>query len=101
MSADGSIFMKAGRTIRMQAGSTKFTLANNILTNKAINALRVNAFLTGAFPGPGAGRPNPSGAEVDRLEVPELPELREPTDRGKTYNEPFEECPKEEVEHKI
>lgn len=97
--ADGHIFMRAGRSIRMQAGGTTFTIVKNILTNTTINADRVNAYLCGAFPGGGAGCPNPSGVEVDRIEAPIRPDTLEPKDRGKTYNAPFVECPQSEVEH--
>lgn len=99
--ADRHVFIKAGESIRMQAGGAKFSIAKNIATNVAINATRVNAFITGAFPGPGAGRPHPGGAVVERLAKPDLPQMREPTDRGRTYNGPFEECPQSEVEHDI
>jgi len=97
--ADGHIFMRAGRSIRMQAGTTKFTIVRNILTNTTINASRINAFVCGVFPGPGAGCPNPSGESVDTISPPSLPDKIEPTDRAAVYNEPFEECPIDEVEH--
>jgi len=101
MQAAGHIFMKAGRSIRMQAGGTKLTVGRNILTNTTINAARVQAFICGVFPGPGAGCANPSGAQVEPVIPPEIPDIIEPTDRAKTYNEPFEECPKDEVEHPV
>lgn len=100
--ADRHIFMRAGRTIRMQAGGSKFTMFDgNIQTNAILNGPEVRAFVCGVFPGPGAGCPNPGGSIVDRIRRPILPSIREPKDRGKTYNGPFEECPKEEVEHEI
>lgn len=100
--ADRHILMHAGRTIRMQAGSSKMTVFNgNIQTNANFNGPRVNAFICGVFPGPGGGCPNPGGVTVDRIPRPILPTTREPKDRGKTYNGPFEECPREEVEHEI
>ena len=99
--ADGHIFMKAGRSIRMQAGGTKFTITKNILTNAAIHATRVNAYLPGTMPGPGAGRPDPQGVDVDRVEAPKRPKVIEPTDRAKTYNQPYEACPVDEVEHPL
>jgi hypothetical protein len=103
LQAEGNISIKSGRNIRMQAGDTLFTLqdGNNIRTNATFNAPQVNAFLTGAFPGPGAGRPRVGGISVPDSNAPEVPELIEPTDRGQTYNGPFEECPREEVEHEI
>lgn len=99
MRADGHIMMHAGRSIRMQADTTYLTLVRNINTNTTINARRINAFVCGVMPGPGGGCENPAGTPVDRLESPELPQFLEPTDRGTTYNGPFEECPVEEVEH--
>lgn len=99
--ADRHIFMKAGESIRMQAGGTKFTIVKNILTNTTINAARVNAFICGVFPGPGAGCANPTGEPVERVEAPILMVPREPVDRAATYNGPFEQCPRKEVEHDI
>ncbi len=99
--ADGDILMKAAKAIKMQAGGVKLTLYGNISTNVSFNGPRVNAFLCGAFPGPGAGCPNPGGDTVDRIDRPELPKSTQPKDRGKTYNGPFEECPENEVEHEI
>lgn len=91
--ADKHIFMRAGRTIRMQAAGTKFTMFNgNIQTNATFHGPKVNAFICGVFPGPGAGCPNPGGAVVDRIQRPTTPTKREPTDRAKTYNKPFEKA---------
>ena len=64
----------------------------NIQTNATFHGPKVNAFICGVFPGPGAGCPNPGGETVDRIERPELPQKLEPTDRAKTYNEPFEKA---------
>lgn len=99
--ADRHIFMKAGASIRMQAGGAKLTMTKNIATNTIINAARVNAFICGVWPGPGAGCPNPGGVAVERIPRPVPPTSREPRDRGKTYNGPFRECPRDEVEHEI
>jgi hypothetical protein len=44
------------------------------------------------------GCQRPGGARVGRVNPPDVPKL-EPTDRGQTYNEPFEECPRDEIEH--
>lgn len=101
MQAEGHIFMRAGKSIRMQAGGTKMTITKNILMNTTLNAARVNAWICGVFPGPGAGCANSSGESVDPIELPQLPMKIEPSDRAKTYNEPFEECPSDEVEHPI
>jgi hypothetical protein len=96
----GSIDFKADRAIRFQAADTRFTIAKAaIQTNKNINAKRVHAFFPGVRAGSGAGKENPAGAQARTIQKPELPNILEPDDRGKTYNGPFEECPKEEVEH--
>lgn len=91
--ADRHIFIKAGRSIRMQAAGTKFTMFNgNIQTNATFHGPRVNAFICGVFPGPGGGCPNPGGEVVERVSRPKLPQKREPRDRGKTYNKPFQKA---------
>lgn len=83
--ADGNILMRAGRSIRMQAGGTRLTVFNgNIQTNARYNGTRVNAVVT--------NRPNPGGRVVERIKRPELPIKREPTDRAKTYNKPFDKA---------
>lgn len=101
MRADGHIMMRAGRSIRFQADTTYLTLTKNVSTNTTIHAERINAYVCGVMPGPGGGCPNPAGVAIDRIESPTPPEFLEPTDRGVTYNGPFEECPQEEVEHEI
>ena len=91
--ADRHILMRAGRTIRMQAAGTKLTMFNgNIRTNATFHGPKVNAFICGVFPGPGAGCSNSGGETVDRIPRPDLPQKREPTDRAKTYNKPFEKA---------
>lgn len=93
--ADKHIFIKAGRSIRMQAGGTRFTLFDgNIATNGEYFGPKVNAFICGVFPGPGAGCPNSGGAQVQRIPKPTPPNPREPKDRAKTYNKPFVEAEK-------
>lgn len=98
--SEGRIDFKAGKSIVFQADDTKLTLAQNIQTNKNIHARKVNAYFPGVKSGGGAGKEDPGGASAKQIEKPELPEFVEPDDRGKTYNEPFEECSIEEVEHK-
>lgn len=101
MQAAGKITMRAGGNIPMQAGSTKMTIGNSIMTNTDIKAESVRAFIHGALPGPGAGRSHSSGEQVGFLQPPAVPAKIEPSDRAKTYNGPFQECPQNEVEHKI
>ena len=101
MDAAGHISMKAGTVIKAQASGTKFTITKNIQTNTKILAEEVSAFFPGLAEGRGAGTPRPAGADADAIEVPEKPSVIEPTDRGKSYNQPFEECPKIEVQHPL
>lgn len=102
MRADSDIFIKSGGSIKMQAGGAKMTLyPDSIGTNVQFNGPRVNAFVCGVMPGPGGGCPSPGGESVERLERSDPPIDREPKDRGKSYNDPFKECPREEVEHEI
>jgi len=96
---DNNIDFKAGKSIRFQADDTRVTIAKTLQTNKDISAKKIYAFFPGVRPGSGAGKENPGGVRAKNIEQPELPEILEPNDRGKTYNEPFEECPREEVEH--
>jgi hypothetical protein len=112
ISAGGNVDIRAGRAIRMQAGDSRLTLnGSGVHTNKdyfgqmlhaRICKLRVTmkgkqckcrAVVTG-------GCPKPGGARVEFIDKPNLPPL-EPTDRGKTYNDPFVECPRQEVEHPL
>lgn len=100
--ADRHILMRAGGAIAMQAGGTRLTLANgNMQTNAVYRGSQIYGYVLGTMPGPGAGRPDPGGMMVNRVERPVPPTRREPSDRGKTYNGPFEECPREEVEHEL
>lgn len=102
MRADGDISIRSGGNIKMQAGGSKMTLySNSVGMNVPLNGPRVNAFICGVMPGPGGGCPSSAGETVDRLERSNPPIDREPKDRGKSYNEPFENCPREEVEHEI
>ena len=98
--ADGNVNIKAGRAIRMQAGGSKLTIRDSIRTNADYFGPKVTGFITGTFPGPGAGSPAPGGDTVERIVRPIQPEQLEPKDRGRTYNGPFEECPRDEVEHR-
>jgi hypothetical protein len=91
--ADKHIFIKAGGSIRMQAGGAKLTLfGSNLVTNADYYGARLNAYVCGVFPGPGAGCPNPGGASIQRIQRPQLPSSTEPQDRAKTYNKPYEEA---------
>lgn len=102
MQADGNIKIRAGKNIEFQAGGNKLTMyKNRTFTNSDFNAPKMKAFFVGVMAGPGGGPPSPGGETIDRIDPPELPNAIEPTDRGKTYNGPFEECPIVEVEHTV
>jgi len=83
--ADKHVFIRAGRSIRMQAAGTKFTMINgNIQTNAIFRGPEIKAKMVDT--------PDPGGEVVERIVRPTLPFKREPTDRAKTYNKPFEEA---------
>lgn len=100
--ADRDIRMRAGNSIKMQAGGVRCTMSDtHIRTNAIYEGQEVNAMICGVMPGDGGGCPRPGGLPVERLLRPAPPSTVEPKDRGATYNGPFEECPREEVEHEI
>lgn len=69
--------------IRMQAGSTKFTIASSS------TELRSNA--TSVF----------GGDSANAAPIPQAPGSINPSDRGVRLNSPIEACPIEEIEHPI
>lgn len=80
-----------GRQIRLQSDGGKFTLANRASFNVRVTSPEFRGFFPQCFPGPGAGSPITAGAvSVEPLEAPERPEKIEPSDRGQTYNGPYE-----------
>jgi hypothetical protein len=99
LSAERNINLFAGNSIRMQAGGKLLTINDNIWTNATINAERVYAELPNTLPGAIGGISRPGGITIQKKDIPTLPISLEPTDRGKTYNEPFTECPTKEIEH--
>lgn len=102
LQAQNHIFMKAGRSITMQGGATSCRLANNkIDTNAIINADTVFARLPNTLPGAIGGESRPVATQVETVDAPILPSKLKPSDRGETYNKPFEACPREEIEHPI
>lgn len=101
------VSIKTGGAINNQCTNIFGILgASSVEIPSIINAKEVNAYFPPCMPGPGAGTekgsPNPAdiAEPAGDLITPIVPPI-EPTDRAKTYNEPFEECPIEEVEHKI
>jgi len=114
LEAKQNITMKAGNAIKMQAGGTKMTIGAAVSTNVRVNAasfrgrydgLRVKISVGGkpahSHKATVESSPNPGGAVVNKIPMPEVPKQLEPVDRAKSYNVPFEECPREEVEHPI
>lgn len=97
--AGRSMLFRARRIIAFQTDDAAMTLSNGLYTSGVVNADRVNAILTNAKPGDGAGASAAGGLRFNFQARPVLPKVLGPRDRAKTYNEPFEECPVEEVEH--
>lgn len=88
LNLDGkNINIRAENDIKIQSGSTKFTIGTDIKTNATINCKSVAK--------------KPGGSRVTPLKPTSPPSTLEPDDRGKTYNGPFVECPINEVEHPI
>lgn len=96
----------SGGPINNQAGGIFGVMATTAEFGTRINAKVVDAFFPLCFPGPGAGiqRGSPGTPippqPASPLLKPQVPQV-EPTDRAAVYNEPFKECPKKEVEHKL
>jgi hypothetical protein len=113
VSSDKNVNIRAANVIKMQAGGTKLTLnSSGVHTNKNYYGRRLFATICrhqvvvkcGKKKCKGhttTGCKRPGGARVGKPDNPEVPDKIEPEDRAKTYNEPFEECPKEEVEHPV
>ncbi len=99
--AGNSMTFRAAEIIAFQTNNAAMTLSNGLYTSGVVNAERVNAFLPSAAPGPGAGASAAGGIRYGFFTKPQLPAVIEPTDRAKTYNEPFDECPRDEIEHPI
>ena len=99
--AGHSMTFRAKEIIAFQTNAAAMTLSNGLYTSGVVNAQRVNAILTNAKPGNGAGASAAGGLRFNFFNKPVLPKMIEPTDRAKTYNEPFEVCPKDEIEHPI
>ncbi len=115
--AKQNVNIKADAKICMQAGNTRLTIDEaGIHTNKnyygrsvfaeiADLVVKIKPFtvgkekVTSAEGSAGGGSPKPGGVSVTTIKPPQVPDKIEPEDRGKTYNEPFEECPKDEIEH--
>ena len=100
LQAGGRINMRASQ-VRMQSNAVKFTISGAVRTTGRVLAESFQGFLPGAMPGNGAQQPRPQGDDVDPIERPLLPEKIEPSDRGKTYNGPFEGIDKSELNPKI
>jgi len=99
--AEQDINMRCGGAFRLQTADARLTIRQEAEFSSTINAQEMNALFNGTMGGPGAGTPTPGGEEIDPLPPIETPEIIEPEDRGETYNGPFEECPRDEIEHPL
>lgn len=88
--AGGSISMRSLGAMKLQGSSTKLSLVSDLQTNGIFRAQRTISELIRV--------PQPGGLETNQLFPPTLPKTA-PTDRGKTYNEPFEVIPEDEIRH--
>lgn len=99
--AKGQVTVRSDEKVVLTAQGTSLEVGQSgILMNKTILAPRIEAFICGVFPGPGAGCPkNPSISPLNApIECPE-PQLV-PTDRGKRYNTNLDTpADKDEIEH--
>lgn len=97
------IEMVANNGIYMNGQGVKMAIANGSISTQTlfraakfegVATASVIAGKTGSFTGPTV-----TVKDIQPVAYPTLPPQLEPTDRGKTYNGPFEPCPVEEVEH--
>lgn len=89
--AGGSISMRSVGPVKMQGSSTKLTLQNNLETNGNIRATRIFSLITRT--------PSPGGLETNTINAPVTPSATYPSDRGRTYNGPFESVPESDIKH--
>ncbi len=89
--AGGSISMRSFGPIKMQGSSTKLTLQGNLQTNGTIRANKIISLITRV--------PSPGGLDANVVNAPVLPPATFPSDRGKTYNGPFESVPEDNIKH--
>lgn len=113
INADNNINLRAGKAIRMQADTTRLTVAKNLVTNHDImcrkfygDTCKLKVRITtgiarGSLGEVIEGCPRPGGDRVGRVPFPAVPNKIEPEDRAATYNGPFDECPQDEVEHPL
>lgn len=101
LDSGNNITLKAKDRVMLETDSGAISLTDSVNSSVIVGAPSIAGFLVGAAPGPGAGAPVPFGFATGRggVSKPILPDPIEPTDRAKTYNAPFEECPREEIEH--
>lgn len=99
----GAALNLRGKRINLHAeAGAKMTMTGNFFLNAKVNAESFRGFHIGCFPGPGAGNPSVGGtSDVDPLKIPTLPDKIEPSDRGQTYNGPFEGIDQAELNPKI
>lgn len=79
-------------SIKLRGGSTLLTIDQTLQTNGIFRGRRVEAEIL--------DRPTPGGVAPNNVQAINMPSVIEPTDRGQTYNGPFEECPRSEIENR-
>jgi len=102
LQSDGNIELLAKNNIIMQANGAKAALVNdglNVSTKISTEAINAKTVTAGSISEGNATVISPPS--LSNLPKPSKPEVVEPTDRAKTYNGPYEDCPVEEVEHKL
>jgi hypothetical protein len=99
----GTIEMNAPKGIFMNGAGVKLGIADGKVATQTYFAAARFVGVADAASVAGKVGPFKGGTqnvrEVTSVQRPTPPQLVEPTDRGKTYNGPFDECPIQEVEH--
>lgn len=99
LQSEGDIELYARNNIVMQAGGARAALMNdglNVANKISTTLLNASTIVGKVVDGSATVISPPSLAAFPK---PAKPAAIEPTDRAKTYNGPFEDCPLEEVEH--
>ena len=102
LQSEGDIELLAKNNIIMQANGSKAALVGggfNVSTKLSVDTINAKTVTAGSISEGSASVISPPS--LANLPKPTTPEKIEPTDRAKTYNGPYEDCPIEEVEHKL
>lgn len=93
LDANGPISLKSAGDIIMQSRGSKLTVSDNLLASNDIRANRLYAMVTEV--------PSPGGSTANSVQQISMPPSTHPSDRGKIYNEPIEQCPPDEINHSV